>query len=79
MKIIGCCEELCEMRLKLQSTDRRLHWQIQGAFYPVSDEIGKDRCGSAYIEFNDSREIDQLIMMLQRFKDDNERCMGIWI
>lgn len=79
MKVISDgAHELCEIGLRLNSTDRRYHWTIQGAFKPVSDMLEEGKTGWAEIVFNDSREIDQLIDMLLRFKDDNVRCFGVW-
>ena len=80
MKVISDrADEVCQFGLRLKSTDRKFHWTIRGAFYPLSGMIGEDKTGWAEIVFNDSREIDQLIDMLKRFKEDNERCMGVWI
>lgn len=79
MKVISDgAHELCELGLRLNSTDRKFHWTIQGAFHPLSGSVGEDKTGWAEIVFNDSREIDQLINMLQRFQEDNERCFGVW-
>lgn len=79
MKVISDgAHEVCEIGVRLKSTDRKFHWTIRGAFYPLSDTIGEDKTGWAEIVFNDSREIDQLIDILLRFKDDNLRCFGEW-
>ena len=39
----------------------------------------QESCMPAWIEFQDSREIDDLIFMLQRFKDElDNRYIGEW-
>ena len=79
MRIISSDTKLGELTLRLRSTDRRFNWLIRSTFDPVLSMNPEDKDGSAYIEFDDSHEIDQLINILQRFKEENLRYFGEWV
>lgn len=66
--------DTCEINLRLKSTNRKLQWHIRPGYGLVPD----DKNGRADIIFNDSYEVDQLIEILQRFKEENQRCFGAW-
>ena len=75
MKIINYGEKNTrEINLRLKSTDRKLQWFINPGYGLVPD----DRDGQAYIAFDDSYEVDQLINILQKFKEDNQQYFGMW-
>lgn len=63
-----------EVNLRLKSIDRNMQWYIQPGYGLVPD----DKNSVAHIVFDDSQEIDQLIDILQRFKEDTRRCLGGW-
>lgn len=68
---------LMEIRLRLYSTDTNfVHYVC-----PFSNGYGVeefDRNARACIEFQDSREIDALIDMLEQFKKANRAYIGEW-
>ena len=70
----GGLSELCEINVRLRSTDIKFQCQFLG----VPGTTTFDRDATASIEFKDSYEIDQLIDILQRFKDNNRRVFGEW-
>ena len=69
---------LNEIVLRLYSTDTK----CSRKFIPFSPDYGGmiefDRNAYACIEFQDSREIDMLIGMLERFRDKNIEHFGAW-
>ena len=70
---------LNEITLRLYSIDTKMSHQ----FIPFSPNYGHpiefDKDARAYIEFQDSREVDLLIDMLERFKRENYHHFGEWI
>lgn len=75
MKIEGSgLNKLCEINLKLRSTDMKFQCQ----FNRPLGALTVDRDATACIEFQDSYEIDQLIDILLRFKDNYRRLFGEW-
>ena len=75
MKIEGSgLNELCEINLKLRSTDMKFQCQFNRSLGALTF----DRDATACIEFQDSYELDQLIDILLRFKDQNRQFFGEW-
>ena len=75
MKIEGNgLTELCEINLKLHSTDMKFQCQ----FCRSLESLMFNHNAVACIEFKDSYEIDQLIDILQRFKNENCQQLGTW-
>jgi hypothetical protein len=66
--------DLCEINFRLGSTDMKFNCLFQRL--PGTIRFGNE--GIAYIEFKDTYEIDQLINLLQRFKNDNQLYFGQW-
>lgn len=69
---------LSEINLRLNSVDTKMSHK----FIPFSSNCIEmrefDPSAVAYIEFQDSREIDMLIDMLEQFKDKNRDYFGDW-
>lgn len=69
---------LSEINLRLHSVDTKMSHK----FIPFSSNyiemLEFDPSAVAYIEFQDSREIDMLIDMLEQFKDKNRDYFGAW-
>ena len=69
---------LNEITLRLYSVDTKMRHR----FIPFGNSYGHpielDKDANAYIEFQDSREIDLLIDMLERFKRENILYFGEW-
>lgn len=66
--------DLREINFRLDSTDMKFNC----LFHRVPGTITFGNDAVAYIEFKDSYEIDQLINLLQRFKNDNHLYLGQW-
>lgn len=69
---------LNEITLRLYSVDTKMSHQ----FIPFAPNYGSiifDKDASAYIEFQDSREVDMLIDMLEKFKRANNQYFGEWV
>ncbi len=68
---------ISDIKFRLNSIQTGFHWIIKpNEIGSLSGEI--ERANSAVIEFNDSREVDALIDMLQRFKESNNYYFGEW-
>lgn len=78
--VIECrnVKELRELQLHLNSTDINYRCCFNPTLDPVSGIIPPEREAYAYIGFRDSYEIDQLIDILLRFKEENRRYFGTW-
>lgn len=81
MKILGTRDDepLKELKLRLKSTDRKFvcQWRVLPHFDSMDVEPG--RGGRATITFADSHEIDELIHMLEKFKQNNiDYSIGRW-
>lgn len=80
MRIDSCSNKpLNEITLHLYSVDTKMSHQFI-PFNPRYDcpiEFHKD--AKAYIVFQDSREVDLLIDMLERFKRANNQYFGDWV
>lgn len=76
MTIVGNSKPVNELILNLHSTDTRL--QLYTEPFPYVDRIDLDRPARATITFEDSREINQLIDALTKFKERNIRYIGHW-
>jgi hypothetical protein len=70
--------QLSELRLRLRSADMNYKCHFQPPLDLMTDKIEWNPPGDACIEFRDTYEIDQLIKILQKFKDDNYRYFGEW-
>lgn len=70
---------LNEITLRLYSVDTKMSHQ----FIPFAPNYGYpiefDKDAKAYIEFQDSREVDLLIDMLEKFKRANNQYFGEWV
>ena len=71
-------KELTELRLHLYSADMNYQCQFCPPLDMMSGTIEFGKSGRACIRFRDTHEIDQLIKILQKFKDDNCRYFGEW-
>ena len=69
---------LNEIALRLYSVDIKMSHQFI-PFDPNYRSINFDKDASAYIEFQDSREVDMLIDMLEKFKRANNQYFGEWV
>lgn len=77
MRIEGNTKRVNELCLNLKSMNTRLRLFVE-PFSSYSDMLDLEEPNSATITFEDSREIDQLIDALQKFKVRNERYIGHW-
>ena len=69
---------LNEITMRLYSVDTKFSHHFV-PFYPgYGGMVDFNRDASAFIEFQDSREIDLMIDMLQRFKQANRDYFGAW-
>lgn len=69
---------LNEINLRLYSINTKMSHQFI-PFNPSYDyPIEFDKNTIAYIEFQDSREVDMLIDMLEKFKRANQNYFGEW-
>lgn len=69
--------ELNQLRLHLYSTDMKFEWRT----LPLDNNEGKivfNPDNQACIKFHDTYEIDNLINMLQRFKEESRKRLGWW-
>lgn len=76
MKIEGNFKPINMLNLRLNSMNTRLRLFVEPL--SCSDRLDLEPPNSATITFEDSREIDQLIDALQKFKIRNERYIGHW-
>lgn len=79
MRIDSCSNKpLNEITLRLYSVDTKMNHQFI-PFTPNYGSINFDKDARAYIEFQDSREVDMLIDMLEKFKRANNQYFGEWV
>ena len=71
-------KELCGLRMHLRSVDMNFHCHFNPPLDPETGTFIFKHNNNAYIEFKDSHEIDQLINVLQRFRDESRQRMGYW-
>lgn len=76
MRITGNLTRVTELTLRLKSVDTKLKLFTEP--FPYADRIDLMKPSSAFITFDDSIEIDQLIDALQKFKEQNKRYIGYW-
>lgn len=76
MRIEGNFKAVNMLNLRLNSMDTRL--QLCTESFDRADRHDLEEPNPATITFEDSREIDQLIDALQKFKVRNERYIGQW-
>ncbi len=67
---------LGEIEFRLYSTDLKLNYHMLAPTIFPPPEV--DRSHKAVITFDDSREVDLLIHMLERFKEENIKRLGYW-
>ena len=70
---------LNEITLRLYSVDTKMSHQFIPFAPMFTGSINFDKEATAYIEFQDSREVDLLIDMLQKFKRVNNQYFGEWV
>lgn len=79
MKIDNRCDdEVYTLHLRLRSTDRNYKCLFERPVDPIYWEATYNPDATASIIFKDTHEIDQLIYILQKFKEDSRRYMGFW-
>ena len=67
-----------ELELRLMSMDTKMTTYVLVSAPFGSPDRDPDRYARSTIIFNDSREIDNLIEMLRRFKEENAAYIGYW-
>lgn len=77
MKVFGSTDKIGSIQLHLNSTNTlcKLHFAPTHKF-DLEDEV--EQTGSAIIAFDDSKELDDLINVLIKFKDDCYGRIGSW-
>lgn len=76
MKIKGDFKHVNELQLHLKSVDTRLNLFMEPLPYAYRSDL--EEHDSVTIAFDDSREIDMLIIALDEFKKRNEAYIGYW-
>lgn len=76
MKLAGNGQKVNEIELNLRSMNTRFKCFVNPFPYAVDKDLfGRN---AAVITFEDSGEIDSLIMMLEKFRDQNAGYIGSW-
>lgn len=71
--------DVCQINLRLDSVDVKFNCHLREGYDPEHDNfVLPHRERWASIEFKDSREIDEFINILQRFKRDTIDYIGRW-
>lgn len=71
--------DITQFRFRLNSVDANFNCYLRSGYDPENDSIGLPRTDRwASIEFKDSQEVDELIRILQRFRDEGSEYIGRW-
>jgi hypothetical protein len=68
-----------QLNLRLNSIDVKFNCHMREGYDPANDdnELGNNERWAS-IEFRDSREVDELIRILERFRDESSAYIGVW-
>ena len=71
--------DITQFRFRLNSVDANFNCYLRSGYDPEHDTLGLPRNERwASIEFKDSQEVDELIRILQRFRDEGSEYIGRW-
>lgn len=71
--------DITQLRFKLNSVDLKFNCHMREGYDPVHDNfvLPHDQRWAS-IEFRDSHEVDELIKILERFRDEGQEYIGYW-